>query len=55
LLLTIGINIGILVLFVGLVLSLYGNVLRSRWERQVQQEREGDRTTATDGGQRSDD
>jgi len=55
LLLTIGINIGILVLFVGLVLSLYGNVLRSRWERQVKQEREQDRTTATDGGQRSDD
>jgi cytochrome b subunit of formate dehydrogenase len=50
LLLMIGINIGILVLFVGLVLSLYGNVLRSRWERQMQRERE-DRTTATDGGQ----
>ena len=53
LLLTIGINVGVLVLFVGLVLSVYGNVLRARWERQTRADR--DRTTATDGGQRSDD
>ncbi|MFB6302837.1 MAG: cytochrome b/b6 domain-containing protein [Haloferacaceae archaeon] len=46
LLLTIGINIGILVLFVGLVLSMYGNVLRVRWERQLEEET----PTATDGG-----
>lgn len=32
-LLTIGINIGILMLFVGLVLSMYGNVLRRRYEQ----------------------
>jgi cytochrome b subunit of formate dehydrogenase len=38
LLMTIGINIGILVLGVGLVLSMYGNVLRIRWERQLEQE-----------------
>jgi len=49
LLLTIGINVGILVLFVGLVLSLYGNVLRRRWQRQLETEREP--ATATDGGQ----
>ncbi|USZ66915.1 cytochrome b/b6 domain-containing protein [Halorussus salilacus] len=47
LLLTIGINIGIFVLFVGLVLSLYGNVIRRRWERQLQEQRE--RPTAGDG------
>ena len=52
LLLTLGINAGIFVLFVGLVLSTYGNVLRARWEKQV---REGDETTAaTDGGQPDD-
>ncbi|MFC7156775.1 cytochrome b/b6 domain-containing protein [Halomarina halobia] len=44
--LTIGINVGILVLFLGLVLSVYGNVLRSRYERQV---RERGRAAATDG------
>jgi cytochrome b subunit of formate dehydrogenase len=38
LLMTIGINIGILVLGVGLVLSMYGNVLRIRWEQQLEQE-----------------
>ncbi|PSQ20562.1 cytochrome b/b6 domain-containing protein [Halobacteriales archaeon QS_9_67_17] len=38
LLMTIGINVGILVLGVGLVLSMYGNVLRIRWERQLEQE-----------------
>ncbi|WP_227376378.1 cytochrome b/b6 domain-containing protein [Haladaptatus halobius] len=46
-LLTIGINIGILVLFVGLVLSMYGNVLRRRYERQVREERR--ETPMTDG------
>lgn len=51
-LLTIGINVGILVLFIGLVLSLYGNVLRRRWVRQMEAE-EGPpgRPTAADGGQ----
>ena len=46
-LLTVGINVGILVLFIGVVLSLYGNVLRRRWERQNQREQR----TATDGGE----
>lgn len=32
---TIGINVGIFVLLVGLVLSMYGNLLRIRWEQQV--------------------
>jgi cytochrome b subunit of formate dehydrogenase len=50
LLMTIGINIGMFVLFVGLVLSLYGNVIRRRWSRQLQEERERDQATATDGG-----
>ena len=35
LLMTIGINIGVLVLFLGLVLQMYGNLLRVRWERQL--------------------
>jgi len=48
LLLTIGINVGILVLFVGLVLSLYGNVIRRRWENQLQQEREAPSTESGD-------
>ena len=48
LLLMIGVNIGVLVLFFGLVLSLYGNVLRVRWEQQA----ERDRTAAADGGER---
>lgn len=49
---TIGVNIGILVLFIGLFLSMYGNVLRARYMRQ---RREGTRgsTAATDGGERS--
>lgn len=51
LLLTIGINVGILVLFLGLVLSVYGNVLRARYERQVRAEAR----TATDGGTDTDD
>jgi len=46
LLLTFGINIGILVLFVGLVLSMYGNVMRVRWERQLEEEAQ----VAADGG-----
>ncbi|WP_254545756.1 cytochrome b/b6 domain-containing protein [Halomarina pelagica] len=50
-LLTVGINVGILVLFLGLVLSVYGNVLRSRYERQV---RERGRATTTDGGPHDD-
>ena len=34
--------VGILVLGIGLVLSMYGNVLRIRWERQLEeQERTG--------------
>ncbi|PSQ11956.1 cytochrome b/b6 domain-containing protein [Halobacteriales archaeon QS_5_70_15] len=48
LLLTVGINVGILVLLVGLVLSMYGNVLRVRWERQLEERRRGE--AATDGG-----
>ncbi|WP_435194191.1 cytochrome b/b6 domain-containing protein [Natronomonas sp. EA1] len=48
LLLTIGVNAGIFVLFTGLVLSMYGNVLRVRWEKQLRQ-RQGS-TPATDGG-----
>ncbi|NEU56980.1 cytochrome b/b6 domain-containing protein [Halorussus sp. MSC15.2] len=39
-LLTVGINVGILVLFVGLVLSMYGNVLRKRYEAQLRERRE---------------
>lgn len=46
---TVGVNIGILVLFVGLFLSMYGNVLRARYMRQMEQEdRRG--TAAADGG-----
>ncbi|MDL5362119.1 cytochrome b/b6 domain-containing protein [Halalkalicoccus sp. NIPERK01] len=47
---TVGINIGVLVLFIGLFLSMYGNVLRARYMRQRRQKA---RTTATDGGERS--
>ncbi len=54
LLLTIGINIGILVLFIGLVLSMYGNVMRRRYERQIAEERRQP-PTATDGGDAGDD
>jgi cytochrome b subunit of formate dehydrogenase len=50
-LLTIGINAGILVLFIGVVLSMYGNVLRMRWERQSGREQRA----ATDGGEQADD
>jgi len=52
LLLDVGINVGVLVLFVGLVLSMYGNVLRLRWEQEVESE---GRATATDGGAVDDD
>jgi len=54
LLLTIGINAGVFVLFVGIVLSMYGNLLRIRWERQLEEESTGGRTAA-DGGEPSDD
>ncbi|SFB73635.1 Cytochrome b subunit of formate dehydrogenase [Halobiforma haloterrestris] len=49
---TIGINAGIFVLLLGLVLSMYGNVLRARYLRQ-RRERERERQpsgTAADGG-----
>jgi cytochrome b subunit of formate dehydrogenase len=51
LLLTVGVNVGVLVLLVGLVLSTYGNVLRSRYEAQRKQEE----VTAADGGEPVDD
>jgi cytochrome b subunit of formate dehydrogenase len=41
LLLTVGVNIGMLVLFLGMVLSMYGNLVRIRWERQMRAEAEG--------------
>lgn len=41
LLLVFGINIAVLVLFIGLMLSVYGNLLRQRWVRHVQSERRG--------------
>ncbi|MDZ5810627.1 cytochrome b/b6 domain-containing protein [Halorubrum sp. AD140] len=50
---TIGINTGFLVLFLGLTLSMYGNVLRSRYLKEKQQEEP--RATAADGGEPSDD
>ncbi|QLG27762.1 cytochrome b/b6 domain-containing protein [Halorarum halophilum] len=49
-LLAVGINAGIFVLFLGLVLQMYGNLLRVRWERQLESEAEEPPTTATDGG-----
>ncbi|MEF8876031.1 MAG: cytochrome b/b6 domain-containing protein [Haloarculaceae archaeon] len=51
LLLTVGINVGVLVLLVGLVLSMYGNLLRVRWERQLGERQRGE--AATDGGEAS--
>lgn len=46
---TVGVNIGMLVLFIGMFLSMYGNILRARYMRQLQQEdRRG--AAATDGG-----
>jgi hypothetical protein len=50
---TIGINIGFLVLFLGLFLSMYGNVLRARYRQQKREERKQS-TTAADGGQPDD-
>jgi len=50
LLLTVGINVGVLVLFIGLVLSMYGNVMRRRWERQMEEQRRESGPTAADGG-----
>lgn len=47
---TVGVNIGILVLFIGMFLSMYGNVLRARYMRQMEQEDR--RAAATDGGKR---
>ncbi len=38
LLLTVGVNIGVLVLFFGMVLSVYGNLVRIRWEQQMAEE-----------------
>jgi cytochrome b subunit of formate dehydrogenase len=52
-LLTVGINAGIFVLFVGLILQWYGNLLRVRWQRQLESER--DRGVAADGGSHGDD
>lgn len=50
--LTVGINIGVLVLFVGLLLSVYGNVLRSRYKWQM---REEEAASVADGSGRTDD
>ncbi|KPN31040.1 hypothetical protein SY89_01782 [Halolamina pelagica] len=47
LLLTVGVNIGMLVLFFGMVLSVYGNLVRIRWEQQMAQE-EGAEAEAAD-------
>jgi len=47
-LLTVGINLGMVVLGVGLVLSMYGNVLRIRWEQQLERD---ERPAAADGGE----
>ncbi|QLK26322.1 cytochrome b/b6 domain-containing protein [Natrinema zhouii] len=46
---TIGVNIGMLVLLIGLVLSMYGNVLRARYMRTRRETAE--RATAADGGE----
>ena len=48
-LLTVGINAGVFVLLLGLVLQMYGNLLRVRWERQLEQEA-SEPPTAADGG-----
>jgi hypothetical protein len=54
LLLTVGINIGVFVLFAGLVLSMYGNVMRVRWEKEMRRRQESE--TVADGGEpRTDD
>ncbi|MFU8869484.1 cytochrome b/b6 domain-containing protein [Natronococcus sp.] len=50
---TIAINIGMLVLFIGLALSMYGNILRVRYLKQRQQQARAERDgVATDGGSR---
>lgn len=54
LLLTIGINIGMFVLFVGIVLSMYGNVMRVRWEKEMQQ-RQSEGAVADGGEPQTDD
>jgi len=50
---TIGINAGFLVLFLGLTLSMYGNVLRARYTAEKQTEDQP--ATAADGGEPGDD
>lgn len=52
---TIGINIGFIVLFIGLMLSMYGNVLRARYKAQRKAEAEESSAAAADGGQPQDD
>lgn len=48
---TIAINVGMLVLFIGLALSMYGNILRVRYLKQRQQQAQAERDgVATDGG-----
>jgi len=47
---TIGINIGMFVLLLGLVLSMYGNVLRARYIRERREQAEPG-VAATDGGE----
>ncbi|NKE35781.1 cytochrome b/b6 domain-containing protein [Natronococcus sp. JC468] len=50
---TIAINVGMLVLFIGLALSMYGNILRVRYLKQRQQQAQTERDgVATDGGSR---
>ncbi|MFW5938885.1 MAG: cytochrome b/b6 domain-containing protein [Halolamina sp.] len=48
LLLTVGVNIGVLVLFFGMVLSVYGNLVRIRWEQQMAEEADGAEAEAAD-------
>ncbi|UIO99540.1 cytochrome b/b6 domain-containing protein [Halobaculum sp. CBA1158] len=48
-LLTVGINAGMFVLLLGMVLQMYGNLLRVRWQKQLEQEA-SEPTTAADGG-----
>jgi cytochrome b subunit of formate dehydrogenase len=49
LLLTVGVNIGVLVLFLGMVLSVYGNLVRIRWEqRMAEKEADGAEAEAAD-------
>lgn len=47
---TIGINVGFLVLFAGLMLSMYGNVLRARYMREKARQSPEQPTAAADGG-----